>query len=210
MKQYSSKYKLLFVIVLFILGFIGWKTWDSSQKDKIIIKQELHTQNLDGNIFILEHNMMEQMASTGISVGQSSFLTNYENRKKLLSQLKSGSLLVVRISPLSCSICVDSTMLILRKFINNNLKDRVIILTSYNTQRDLVLFRRLHQMANIEIFNIKEDEITLPIENEKKPYMFIIDSTLISRSLFIPEKTISGLTDLYLRSIKKEIVLNKK
>ncbi|WP_417941932.1 hypothetical protein [Flavobacterium sp. RS13.1] len=207
MKKYDSKHKLLLAIVLFLFVFISNEIWNSAQKDKIITNQEKNIQNLDGNLSILKHNMMEQMASTGISVDQPSFLIGHENRRRLLSQMKFGSLLAVRISPLSCSICVDSTMLDLRKFLTNNkLKNRVIILTSYNTERDLVLFRRLHQMGDIEIFNIKENEISLAIENEKKPYMFIIDSTLISRSLFIPEKTISGLTNLYLTSIKKNFL----
>lgn len=203
MALFNSKYKVIIAFAIFLIGFNCQTLWRWSQKDKKAVEETSQKQKFPEKIQILSYNMMEQMASTGVSVGLSSFLSQKDKKAKLMYALESGQLLAVRISPLSCSVCVDSTMISVRRFIKeNNLNNRIIIFTSYHTERDLILFRRLHQI-DFEVLNIIEDEITLPVEKHKIPYMFILDSSLISKSLFIPEKTILGLTDKYLESIKK-------
>ncbi|GAA3560903.1 hypothetical protein GCM10022395_09500 [Snuella lapsa] len=62
-------------------------------------------------------------------------------------------------------MCLDSSMVSLRKFIRkNNFKDKVIVLTSYTREGDVVLFHRLHQ---IDVYSIIENEITLPIKMKR-------------------------------------------
>lgn len=156
---------------------------------------------------LLQANIFDQMSSTSEPIRLSDADKNLELKQQVKEQAEAGPLLVLRISELSCSMCVDSALMNVKRFIeDHDLEDRVLFLTSYKRERDLILFRRLYQI-DYPVYNIGENQITLPVESRNVPYMFVTDSTLLSRSLFIPERTFPKLTKRYLDFVKKRYLI---
>lgn len=203
--MYTKITRYLTYLSFFLLGFIIFSVidrYDTSDQISII------TENSNNDIKYLSTLMREQMRSSGHHIGLKNYLLSDSIKRVFNEKLSKNSLLAVRLSPLSCSMCVDSTLNMVVKFIENNkLSNRIVILTSYTNPRDLILFYRLHQIE-YNVFNIEENEITLPVEHLKVPYMFIIDKDFVAHNTFIPEKSFPNITDTYLNEVIRPILLD--
>ena len=118
-----------------------------------------------------------------------------------LSQLKKKkNTLVLRYSYLNCRSCVDNAIARLLEFTNQNDDIDVLLLGSYQNNKDLKIFKQINKnVANV--YMIKHLEV--PIEDENIPYLFILDEDMQILDLFIPRKEIPELTREYLEKIKK-------
>lgn len=100
---------------------------------------------------------------------------------------------------LNCHLCVDSELKIINEFIKkSNLK--IVLLAKYKSMRDLYLFIRTNQLANIEIYNLRRNSLGLNIEKFNTPFYFTIDTSNIARNVFIPEKMFPDRSSLYLKT----------
>lgn len=130
------------------------------------------------------------------------FLFKNETDSISLSALvtKHDKLLVFRYSELNCMVCVDQELLELRKKISEN-KLKIIIITTYGEMHDLFLFKRTNQLIDVDIYNLKESFVNLPIEKNNIPYYFVLDSSFILKDLFIPNKLFINQSINYLNHI---------
>nr|WP_319398804.1 hypothetical protein [uncultured Carboxylicivirga sp.] len=59
-----------------------------------------------------------------------------------------------------------------------------------------------NMFGKMPYMSLKEDILGIPMEKINIPYMFILDSTLVVKQFFVPEKSMPELTDTYLNIIK--------
>ena len=83
-------------------------------------------------------------------------------------------------------------------------EEKVLILSSYSKYRDLLLFKIVNQM-DMEVYNLKETKLDIPIEGLDISYMFLLDNDFKAKFVFIPEKTMPRLTDNYLYLMKSKM-----
>ena len=107
---------------------------------------------------------------------------------------------VLRYSEINCMTCVDSSLKYIEKYKKIIGPENIIVLASYKNQQDLAIFKRVSKIE-FEIFNTGENTVGLPIEKENTPFMFITNGTLIAQSVFLPEKTMPELTEMYFMTI---------
>lgn len=102
--------------------------------------------------------------------------------------------IVLRFTEFNCSTCVDEDITLLIKFIKEIGEENVIIFATFNNLRNLLSFKENHKLR-IHIFNI--DELNLPIEQANVPYFFRLDNFLSISKVFVPQKEIPDLTEIY-------------
>ena len=76
-------------------------------------------------------------------------------------------------------------------------KSNIIILASIVSNRDRIVFKRIHQL-NYPFYYIDEGVLPLKAEKGITPYFFMMDSSLTTDLLFIPSKKNTDLTRFYL------------
>lgn len=139
--------------------------------------------------------MITQMKSNGLKFTSDSLDVN--NNLKLENKLNQHKI-IFRFTQGSCGICIDSILLNLNRFTKrHNLKDKVLLLVSLPSDRDVYLFKR-ERKIEYDIVNIRSESINLPIDDQQVPYIFITDYNRLSKSLFIPIKEYPVLTREYL------------
>lgn len=112
----------------------------------------------------------------------------------------SKSKLIFRYSGLNCNTCIEEEIINIKKYLSETKTQRLIIIADYKNEEDLFLFKRLHQIG-IPIYNSRQNSLKLPIEALNTPYLFVTDSTLIIRSLFIPNKEYPEFSKVYYSNI---------
>jgi hypothetical protein len=104
--------------------------------------------------------------------------------------------LVFRFSGEACNICIDFVInrlkLSFKDFYNN---DRIILVGSNINDRVKESY------YGKQIISFCSEDLGLPYEKYNTPFLFIVDRDRICKMIFIPEKSLPELTDLYLNTI---------
>lgn len=113
--------------------------------------------------------------------------------------LDSKKKLILRISEFQCNSCIDSTLLLLNKY-SSVLQNKAIVIASIIGTRNRIVFKRVHNL-NFPFYYIDEKSLQLNAEKGITPYFFMLDSSLTSDLVFVPDKTKTELTDFYLKKV---------
>jgi hypothetical protein len=114
--------------------------------------------------------------------------------------------LVFRYADVNCNTCVDSSMFKLKQ-LNALVRDtNIIILASYNSARDLYVWRRINNIKN-PVFQIPYKSLGLKTEDLNEPYFFTLrKNSAVVQNLFIPSKMFGKASDTYLGVIKTKLL----
>jgi hypothetical protein len=108
---------------------------------------------------------------------------------------------IFKYSALNCNSCVDEQITLLKRASKKIGSENILIITDYNTPRELSQFVRLNQI-DFRILNLRNIKLTT-IDNNL-PYYFIIDESYSLKQLFIPIKGNVLLTQQYLDKISEK------
>ncbi len=194
MKNNIIKTVLLLAILVFlcvILGFIIELRNNSSKSGQEVelIKSEKFTQEL-----YTKQNVSESVINNNIPIRIQQDFFLYSDGKKA-DLLSSKPILVYRFSALSCSTCVD--------FGKNKIQD---YFSDYKNSPDLLFvasgYPSNYQVDLKNFLNIGKNSLGLPLEQTNLPFYFILIDGIVQQ-VFIPDKSSSEYTDIYLEEIKR-------
>lgn len=114
--------------------------------------------------------------------------------------------LVVRFSSLNCKQCVDSLFVSVKSLIEEIGDKNVLILASDYQSRNLMLFKRFKKIG-FPIYKLNDKKTGIPLEKYSMPFLFFLYPDSSSKYVFVPEKSMSELTDNYFQIIRKNLVL---
>jgi hypothetical protein len=212
-KSSLKKYSLIIVLSIGFIIFLGhtylnvnkiktnfnlqYKDWEYKKKE---LEDKVNGNNMILNLIVNlnNHQILSEYKDISSIIG-SSILNKSVSLKKVIEESDNPKL-IFRFSESSCELCVDSVLVCLRKHSDRIGKKNIIILTSYDDIAYLVLFKKYEEI-DFQIYNARN--IDLPIEKLNVPYLFVIDKSLKTNCIFIPEKTIQKRTDLYFQTIVK-------
>ena len=125
-------------------------------------------------------------------------LINSKGKAVCLEEINKGTSLVIRYSAHSCSDCISFiNKSVLENAIN---KEDILLFLSDIPIRDLHVIKK--QLNLPDVYRI--ESLPLSFDEEKIPYVFVIDSSYCCSSFFVPRKEIPEQTDRYFDFIKKE------
>jgi len=167
--------------------------YSSSQQD--LITQQKIVDLCDETVTILSNNQIEHYYSDYIKLGKNIILTTENNKKIRLASIINKPTLVLRYSEFVCQSCVDNQIELLKKFGEETGEQNVLIISTYDEIRNLIIFKRANQL-NMDIYNI--EKLKIPLDSENIPYYFVIDESFTIKHVFIPNNGIVSLTEKYL------------
>lgn len=143
--------------------------------------------------------------SADIRVKDNEYEDQYFNPQLLSNIMYDGRVkLALRIKENLCLDCIDSALKKILVFKNSIDLNRVIIISSYHNTGEV---KRLLESRKISIPFLNSPGELLPpkLENIQHPLMFLIDSTLSIKSIFLIKADNPQATETYLKSIKEYV-----
>jgi hypothetical protein len=114
-------------------------------------------------------------------------------------------ILVVRYPHLACNTCMDSLMIYIPEILGKNNLDKVYIIVDNSNEQYMHQLKRLKAITFKNILSVRQGEIILPFDQNKKPYVYIINNKKKSDKIFIPERDKTDETKYYLNLVKKKL-----
>jgi hypothetical protein len=144
-----------------------------------------------------------QMKSEGTRIDLSEEFLDENGKLNRLIDIVEGHpfRIVLRYSQIGCHTCIDKKIQLLNQVIPDTLMDKVVLLSKLSTKKDLVIFRRVHNLENPFYQN---DKNFTPIDSINIPYFFLITKDGFINKVFIPQDGINeDMTKSYLRYISQ-------
>ncbi len=127
---------------------------------------------------------------------------------KEVFESKQKQILVCRFSQMHCQSCVNSSIQILRSWVDSIGIKNVMFMGKHRNNR---IFNRtipLYGIQGLKIYNVSQ--MNNPAENLGYPYYFVLDSSLRISNVFVPNKGLVSITNKYLENIKMKFELDAK
>lgn len=126
------------------------------------------------------------------------------NETNFSSLLGENKKICFKFSPQNCSSCIDFGMTYLKSILNVIPSDRVIVLASDGSKRELKTLMKAQEMT-LPVYCVTSDVFDGFLENV--PFFFVIDRQLCMEELFIPIKEIPEHSDAYFKIISMKYFL---
>ncbi len=166
---------------------------DEKEKDELITYKVNFTANILNSNLQLDNIIIKDSLSKIIPL-------------KEIFNSKQKQILVFRFSQLNCESCVNSSIQILRKWVDSIGVKNVLFLGNHRNNK---VFRKtipLYSIQGMKVYN--GPAINIPAEELGYPYYFVLDSSLQISNVFVPDKATPSITNKYLEYIKKKFSLN--
>ena len=107
--------------------------------------------------------------------------------------------IVVRISNAACVSCIQDFCAVLFQYFSGS---EIIYISDYGSAKELFFMKQILGIEN-QVYRV--EALKLPIDKEKKFYVFIIDKDLSIEKFFLPHYEQKGLMIYYLDLLKKTL-----
>lgn len=208
----NSKIWFLSIICLLLVGVNVYNLYNRNKLIDKFGKLSISCKNNSIKMGALKKNIISRELFTAENEGtriNGEIILNYgpEGKQHILLKdlIGNQTKFVFNYSELNCQVCVDSQVKYVRQLAAEVGVDKIVILATYKNQRDLYLFKRLHNL-NIEIYNKHEQTLGLGEEEMTVPVLFITDQSLKSNYVFVPDKTIPELSKGYYKFIENKLL----
>lgn len=150
------------------------------------------------------HQSVLCMESALIRLDGSLILEDETGKKILLKDIIGDNLkIAMRYSDLDCRLCVDNQINLIKEISQFTGDTNIILFAKYSKNRELYLFKRTNNLK-IKIYNIKNTDLGIPLENANTPFIFLIDKNLTVLMAFVPPKEMPGINNLF-----KSVIVQK-
>jgi hypothetical protein len=204
MKKYSNLILIVACLLSCILIFINFRRINAGKNDGKAyerINDSLAMEKLSADNVIKTFYAFENQEINGHSV-----LQTPDNNRVAIKSLFSGNnfKLVFLLTDQQCDLCVDfvATQIDTQIRKNPELKDRVLMLAGYDSW---IQFSRYLKIKNISFpaYRFSKTVINPPFARIEKPTLFLLDSQLKARFVFIPDKAKPQMFHKYLDFAKR-------
>ena len=150
-----------------------------------------------------QSNLETAMLNSNLELDNQMIKDTLNNPIPLKSIFAKGQrqLLVCRFSQQHCESCVDATIQILQKQVNQIGAENVVYLGNHRNNRIFKKTIPLYGIKGVPVYNTPR--FSIPVEQAGYPYFFILDSSLHVSGIFVPSKGIPAVTVKYLEAVKK-------
>ncbi|MTI87934.1 MAG: hypothetical protein FH748_08200 [Balneolaceae bacterium] len=204
MKIWKSNFWILLCSVLVLLNI-----YSLYQKNEIAegFNEELNTLKTayESNFQSLLNRMRIQFDNEGIVIDKETELVpDYDEGKKIkLKELVQNKwMLVLNFSEITCKSCVESEIEKIKEISNEIGSENVLILSSYERNSDLLIFKRLNKL-NLPIYNRKGENLGLQIDYSNANVFLLNSASYKTELFFIADKEAPKLSEKYYSTVKR-------
>ena len=150
-----------------------------------------------------QSNLETAISNSNLQLKNQMVKDTLNNRIPLKSIFAKGQhqLLVCRFSQQHCESCVDATIQILQKQVNQIGVNNIVYLGNHRNNRIFKKTIPLYGIKGMRVYNTQN--FSIPVEQVGYPYFFILNSNLQVSGIFVPNKGVPAVTVKYLEAVKK-------
>lgn len=116
------------------------------------------------------------------------------NISEIKDLIAADSKLIFDFRNVNCNTCLEDEMIRLRIVGDKIGHNNIIYIAKFNNQRSQLVFEQKHL---VEVYNIDDNVLGLPVENLHTPFVFVVDSSLIAKNIYVPIKEFFALGNIY-------------
>lgn len=190
-----NKWSLLtikIICVFFFLGVIVLSFKNNKLRNEI---KRVNTElSLYDRYMITSNNKFE--------VDNISILNEKEEKLKIKSLLVNRDLLIYRFSYLNCDICIENELNNISKIVKDNPSFPIIILAKFKRISDFHIFIKANKSRIKCPIYMYEGDFNITYDKSMyHPYYFSLDTTLVGKNIFIPEKGLNKFTHKFFQKM---------
>jgi hypothetical protein len=205
MKYFTNFLKIAFLIIICFNIATLWII-RTERKENLKIKRQLQIRSDSikqfenhEDIFLLNYSLMYEFQ--GERIDNAIIFLDEDNNKISLKQLFNHKpRLIFKYSSLNCNVCVDEQITLLKKASEKIGSGNIMIITDYNSPRELSQFVRMNQI-DFKVLNLRNMNLTMI--DKRFPYYFILDESYSLKLLYIPIKGDTSITQKYFETVSE-------
>lgn len=193
----KTKYFHTILVILISILSLNIYLVNSSRKTS---KQKYLQDNPPPYYFYIKTNYMAYFQNELLLLNNSRvYLGNDTISSYNLLDNTKGTFLVFRFSGESCNTCIDFIISQLKAAFNNYSENNQILLVGSELNP-----RVKESFYGKKVLSFSDKNFGLPLEKYNTPFLMVIDSTKMSKMVFIPDKAFPDITEAYLKNIKEK------
>jgi len=145
-------------------------------------------------------NVVNAQLNNNTQLNKDIVLTDITGATTTISQLVgSGTKLILRSTEDGCGLCIETELGLIKKHSKLIGAENIVVITTHSNIRKLQVFQQTNSIP-FKIFIC--NDLGMPYEKEtNKPFIFTLDHNLVAQNFFIPEVTLSGISEDYYNAI---------
>lgn len=202
------RYRKNYIYIILLLVVLILNTWilhngEQCRSKNLLLQERDSLMRI--NLGIIETKEWMQYESTGLKLS-SELMIEDENgiRFKISDLCDNNAKLICYFSDQNCDACLKHVMVYLKDFTHSVGENNLLLLTSFQKKRDVVLLKRNYNIKN-KLYKVTKGSIGIPLEHNNTPFIFIVDNDYCVKNLFIPEKKLPQLTENYFYLMKQKM-----
>lgn len=161
--------------------------------------KKLQEQHADKAVQILEEQLNRKLSILPITHLANHTLITIENEKVSLKELILGEILILRIPFVSCQVCRENELSLLKQFFPSKTHKTALIISA-ERNRDFFLFNRINQIEQ-PVFKFPTQELFTEWDKYGKPYALLLDRELKIITVHFPLLEFPHLSETFYQNI---------
>jgi hypothetical protein len=146
-------------------------------------------------------------ASDNTKIDSNVILTTYTgNTLELFEVINNFPSLIFDFKHINCKTCFEDEMTRIINFSREIGTDNVIFISAFKNKREQYV---LENKYGINVYDIGDKGLGLPIENEYCPFIFLLDSNYIADSFYVPTKEFYHMGNIYYNILYNKYFINR-
>lgn len=194
---------IILIIIDMLLSGLCWKMFKNQNQYIAAASQSDQTRKVE----VLDNNFKVGMRNNNFLLDKTTIIYDLENKPFQLSEIiKNKPYLIIRFADTNCEECIRFLLLkVMRLYKDMDSNDQIILLASYQSIKTLSI---LIKSLNITYPVFLTNQFSNPCEKINFPYCFLLDSTMRTSHVFIPDKHEPQFANTYFEEIKKRYFEN--
>lgn len=201
-KMVKLKVSTYLATILFVLFLTLFLFANKQQKHNAEIIREISQGNVN-QIEILTNLVFLNGQCISIPINKEMMVTDSKRKIIKITDLINKPTYIYHFDETNCELCVENFVPFISQLFKKLGNKRIIILGSFEKSENLFLrLKRFEELKEISAYNIISSNLKeTEIGKINKPYIFELDSNFISKKVFIPEKELPYLSQIYCNNI---------
>jgi hypothetical protein len=202
----KAKFWFVFFIAIFFINLAWIWRINQNSKEQNIRMNDNRTRFIQTNreLYLMNRGWEFAMKSNDQPLPVNLWIKSIKGDSIILNKyLGDSKRLVLVLSDLHCSTCVDQLLFIVKNEINEQFRHKVLILFSASGSTHQQWEHRQKILPGSDFLEIPDQSLHLPMDSLENPYFFITGPDNRAKLTYTPYPSLEAQTKVYLTMIKE-------
>lgn len=205
--MHMIKNYILSIIIGTITILMVWSIWNFkiSERQKEVLQLDFDKTQKDWMFY-----RKLEMESEQIHLDSHIALTKdaIEDTVSLSELINKSPKLIIRYSNINWGMCNSSDFINIENLVKIFGGENIILITAPSRLEDLFTFKEINNI-NIPVYQLYENRLSIPLEKENIPFLFVTDKLFYTNFILIPDPSMPSILEQYVDIIHNRFFSSK-